>query len=68
MIYIRCVLCGTLDFDARFNLRFKDHTCCEYRDEVQIGILPKRNIQLIFWANGEVGLDEHVRFPDSNLQ
>ena len=62
MIYIRCVHCGTLDFDARFDLRFKDHTCCEYiRDDVP-GILTKKNIQLIFWANGECGVDEHVRF------
>ena len=55
MIYIRCALCGTLDFDARFNLRFKDHVCCEYKDEVQIGILPKRNIQLIFLGQRRSG-------------
>lgn len=61
MIYIRCVHCGTIDFDARFNLRFKDHDCCSYVEEVPEPVV-KKKIQLIFWANGECGLDEHVRF------
>lgn len=61
MIYIRCVHCGTLDFDARFNLRFRNHDCCIFEFEEKKAVA-KRNIQLIFWANGECGLDEHVRF------
>ena len=57
--YIRCVHCGTVDFDGRFALRFHDHACCIYKSPEQP---VKKQIQLIFWASGEVGKDEHVRF------
>ncbi len=30
MTYIRCVSCGTLDFDGQFDYHFKRSLCCEY--------------------------------------
>lgn len=47
MIYIRCVHCGTLDFDARFALRFHDHNCCSYNGPEKP---VKKWKQLKFWS------------------
>lgn len=33
MIYITCVECGTLDFDARFDLHFNGSQCCESKPD-----------------------------------
>ncbi len=30
MTYIRCVSCGTLDFDGRFDYHFKQSLCCKF--------------------------------------
>ncbi len=30
MTYIRCVSCGTLDFDGQFDYHFKQVLCCQY--------------------------------------
>ena len=54
----RCVECGWLDPRLWTN---QERCACSHYWEVQVISTNPRSIQLIFWADGEVGIDEHVR-------
>ncbi len=45
MTYISCSICNRLDFDARFDLHFKGHYCCEYiQNEESVPVLSTQSI------------------------
>ncbi len=57
MTYIRCVHCGTLDFDALFDLRFKNQLCCKY---VLVDATPVSVRQtVLFWRGARPGVIDH---------
>ncbi len=65
MLEIRCIECGWLD--PKLWSCYKQCNCSHYfripEDQQDVA-----TIQLVFWASGEVGLDEHVRkSPASHL-